>query len=96
MMNDYVTPELFHKYHKLSTEALAIAQNAPINDIDASQEIFSMVQNYLDDAKHFFSQNDYVRAFAAVNYAHGWLDCGARLKVYTVTDNHYFTEDGQD
>lgn len=92
-MNDHVSQELFEKYHQLSSEALEIAKNAPINDKKHAQEIFLMVENYLSDATYFFNQQDLVRAYAAVNYAHGWLDCGARLQVYSVTDNHYFTED---
>lgn len=95
-MNSEVTREHFEKYHKLSSKALALAQEAPINDEESAQEIFSMVENYLSDALYFAENHDLVRGFAAINYAHGWLDCGARLGVYTVTDNHYFTEDGRD
>jgi hypothetical protein len=32
-----------------------------------------------------------VNVFAAVNYAHGWLDCGARLKIFDVRDDKLFT-----
>ncbi|MFT4250104.1 MAG: DUF357 domain-containing protein [Candidatus Woesearchaeota archaeon] len=88
-----VSEELFKKYHALSSQALVLARKAPILDASAAKEIFVMVENYLSDATYFFSQEDIVRAFAAVNYAHGWLDCGARLGVYEVHDNKYFTED---
>ena len=88
-----VSTQHFEKYHKLSSEALVLAKQAPIRDAKAAEEIFLMVTNYLSDALYFQKQNDLVRAFAAVNYAHGWLDCGARLGVYEVHDNHYFTED---
>ena len=50
-----------------------------------------MVGNYLSDAKHFESQGNWVLAFGALNYAHGWLDAGARLKIFKVTDTKLFT-----
>ena len=50
-----------------------------------------MVENYLSDAKHFQQQGNFVDAFAALNYAHGWLDAGVRLDVFDVKDNKFFT-----
>jgi hypothetical protein len=38
-----------------------------------------MARAYLQDAEHFAAQGDAVTAFAAVNYAHAWLDAGVRL-----------------
>ena len=35
--------------------------------------------------------NDFIDAYGALNYAHGWLDSGARLKIFDVTDNTLFT-----
>ena len=32
-----------------------------------------------DDAIHFAAKGDLVNAFAAVNYAHGWLDARAAI-----------------
>ena len=53
-----------------------------------------MVENYLSDAKYFEKKQDYVNAFAAINYAHGWLDAGARLGLFDVDhDNVLFTVD---
>ena len=40
---------------------------------------------------HFKSKKDFVNAFAAVNYAHGWLDSGVRLGVFNVSDRELFT-----
>ena len=34
-----------------------------------------------------------VNAFAALNYAHGWLDAGARLGIFDVHDSKLFTVD---
>jgi len=51
-----------------------------------------MVENYLSDAKHFqLIKKDYVNAFAALNYAHGWLDSGVRLDIFEVKDDKLFT-----
>lgn len=53
-----------------------------------------MVNNYLSDADHFAEQGDIVRAFAAINYAHGWLDSLARSGVIDVDhDSTLFTVD---
>jgi len=54
-----------------------------------------MAQRYFDDAKHFKSKGDFVTAFAALNYAHGFLDAGARLKVFDVKDSKLFAIDDE-
>ena len=42
----------------------------------------------------FAKKGDLVTAFAALNYAHGWLDAGARLGFFDVgKDNVLFTVD---
>jgi len=38
-------------------------------------------------------KQDIVNAFACLNYAHGWLDCGARLGIFKVADNRLFVVD---
>ena len=50
-----------------------------------------MVENYLSDAQYFEDKGDFVNAFAALNYAHGWLDSGVRLDVFNVKDDKLFT-----
>ena len=53
-----------------------------------------MAQRYYDDAKHFKDKGEIVNAFGALNYAHGWLDAGARLGLFDVGgDNTLFTVD---
>ena len=44
-----------------------------------AQQILNIAKQYTTDARHFEKKRDLVRAFAALNYAHGWLDCGAAL-----------------
>ena len=51
-----------------------------------------MAHSYYRDAEHFRKEGDLVNAFAAVNYAHGWLDCGARIGLWDVGgDDRLFT-----
>jgi hypothetical protein len=51
-----------------------------------------MATCYYDDAKDFRAKGDHVNAFACVNYAHGWLDAGARLGLWDVgQDDLLFT-----
>jgi UDP-glucose 6-dehydrogenase len=38
-----------------------------------------------------YQMEDFVNAFGAIYYAHGWIDCGARLKIFNVTDDKLFT-----
>ncbi|MEM3127117.1 MAG: DUF357 domain-containing protein [Candidatus Woesearchaeota archaeon] len=58
-----------------------------------TDEILDMASRYISDAKHFEKKGDIVAAFAALNYAHGWLDCGARLGYFDVKDSKLFTVD---
>ena len=40
----------------------------------------------------FYENEDFVTAFAAVNYAYGWIDCGARIGLWDVgQDDQLFT-----
>jgi len=91
-MKKIVTKEKLEKYHSLTSKALKIAKKA-VDKKNSKQadEIFLMVECYLSDAKHFEKKQDHVNAYGCLNYAHGWLDCGARLKIFKVKDNNLFT-----
>jgi len=87
-----VTKEKVEKYKKLTSTALEKAKDAITKGKEKdAKEILDMASNYLSDAKHFESKGDLVNAFAALNYAHGWLDSGARLGIFDVKDNVLFT-----
>ena len=80
------------KYKAITKKALAIAKNSVIKGKRIhAQEIFDMVENYMSDAEHFEKKGDLVDAFAAINYAHGWIDAGVRLDIFDVKDNKLFT-----
>lgn len=59
----------------------------------ARDDFIDMVERYLEDAKYFSEKGDKVKAFAALNYAHGFLDAGARLGIFDVHDNKLFAAD---
>ncbi|MFA6679925.1 MAG: DUF357 domain-containing protein, partial [Candidatus Methanomethylophilaceae archaeon] len=57
-----------------------------------ADDFLNMATSYYNDAKHFRENGDLVTAFAAVNYAHGWIDCGARIGLWDVgLDDQLFT-----
>lgn len=96
---DIVTDDKLDQYFAITGEALHAAKNA----IDAStteresqaKDFLDMAQRYYDDARHFREKGDKVLAFAALNYAHGWLDAGARIRLFTVNDDRLFTVDAK-
>jgi hypothetical protein len=91
-MNNIITKEKIEKYKKLTSKALDKAKKSIIRGKEAyAKEIISMVENYLSDAGYFENQEELVDAFAALNYAHGWLDAGARLDIFNVKDSRLFT-----
>lgn len=91
-MQDKITKQKLEKYFNLTQTALKIAKKNIIKGKENyAKEIINMVENYLSDAKHFEKNNDFVNAFAALNYAHGWLDSGVRLDIFDVKDDKLFT-----
>lgn len=91
-MKNRITKSKIEKYYNLTSKALEIAKKSVTKSKQKqAQEIITMVTCYLEDAKHFQEKGDFINSFAALNYAHGWLDAGARLKIFKVTNNKLFT-----
>ena len=91
-MDNEISERKIKKYFDLTGEALEIVKDSVIEGKEIpAKEIIDMVSNYLEDAKHFFDNGKWVDAFAALNYAHGWLDSGVRLGVFEVDDDRLFT-----
>lgn len=92
---DIVTDERMEKYLDITARALAkIVVAAPEKSYNRrlADSFLEMANCYYSDAKHFKECGDYVTAFAAVNYAHAWLDCGARIGLFDVDgDDVLFT-----
>ncbi len=91
-MEDKITEEKIEKYFKLTSTALKeVKKNIIKGKENYAKEIISMVENYLSDAEHFKKKGDFVNAFAALNYSHGWIDSGVRLDIFDVKDDKLFT-----
>ena len=57
-----------------------------------AEDFLVMARAYFQDAKHFRDAGELDKALANVNYAHGWLDAGARLGLFDVgEDDQLFT-----
>ncbi len=94
-VKNIVTDERIDRYLDITARALTkIKIAAPERSFNRrlADSFMEMAQAYYSDAKHFRETGDLVTAFAAVNYAHGWLDCGARIGLFDVGgDDRLFT-----
>jgi len=85
------------KYFDVTGRAIKkvkINTKAKINIKEVAEDFLDMAKRYYSDAEYFKKNGDYITAFAALNYAHGWLDAGARLGIFDVDhDNTLFTVD---
>lgn len=94
---DRITNEKLDKYFDVTKRALAKVKIGEKQDFDwkeKAEDFLDMAKRYFEDAKHFRDKGDVVTAFAALNYAHGWLDAGARLGLFDVGgDSELFTVD---
>jgi len=94
-IHNLITPEKLEKYFSITQQALDKAKLA-FDEKRQSQaeDLFDMASRYFQDAQFFYKEKqDYVNAFAALNYAHGWLDAGARIGLFQVKDSKLFTVD---
>ena len=93
-MDDKITKEKLEKYFSITEQALEKA-SAALDDerMEQAEDFLDMATRYYSDAQHFFEKDDYINAFAAINYAHGWLDAGARIRLFKVNDSRLFTVD---
>lgn len=77
---------------RMALEKVRIAVPPRSHYRKAAEDFLNMASSYFSDAKHFLENGDPVNAFASVNYAHGWLDAGARLGLFDVgLDDRLFT-----
>jgi uncharacterized protein len=94
-MNDTITEEKIDRYLDITRRALEkLKVVTPERSFSKrlADDFLNMATSYYNDAKHFREDGDFVTAFAAVNYAHGWLDCGARIGLWDVgQDDQLFT-----
>lgn len=90
-----LTKEKLNKYFEVTGKAIAKVKSheMDIDRIDQANEFLDMAQRYYADAHHFFKEGKWIIAFGALNYAHGWLDAGARSGLFKVKDSKLFTVD---
>ena len=91
-----ITNQRIEKYFAVTEKAFTMAKESG-NRLPAMQtqreDFLDMIERYIKDAHHFEEKGDRVNAFAALNYAHGWLDAGARIGLFDVHDSVLFTVD---
>ena len=94
-MNDTITETKIDRYldiTKRALEKLNVVTPERSFSKRMADDFLNMANSYYNDAKHFRESGDLVTAFAAVNYAHGWIDCGARIGLWDVgQDDQLFT-----
>lgn len=94
-----ITTEKLEHYLSLTSSAISKVRPASGKGADAAaaaKDFLDMASRYLSDANHFKAKGDFVNAFACVNYAHGFLDAGARIRVFEIDgdeDNALFAAD---
>lgn len=96
-INSEITKEKIEKYFDVTSRALKklrVSVPEKTHFYDVAKDFLDMAQRYYDDATYYHGKGDFVIAFASLNYAHGWLDAGARIGVFDVDhDSHLFTVD---
>ena len=98
-----ITSEKLKKYFDITGRALKKVKIVSKNQIMSdkvwkknAEDFLDMAQRYFDDAHYFEKKGDVVTAFAALNYAHGWLDAGARICLFDVGgDSELFVVDDE-
>lgn len=94
-MRDTISKEHLERYLGITKKALdKLKLAAPERSFNRklAESFLEMATTYYEDARHFMEKGDYVNSFASVNYAHGWLDCGARIGLFDVgQDDQLFT-----
>lgn len=94
-MENIITLAKINKYNIITKKALEKAKKSIcMKGFEIQRKDFLlMIESYVSDSEHFMKKGDFVNSFAAINYAHGWLDAGARLGIFQVKDSRLFTVD---
>ena len=95
-INREIKDERMEKYLDTTRRALdkvRIAPPARSHLRKVAKDFLDMARSYHSDALVFARDGDFVLAYGAVNYAHGWLDAGARFGLFDVDeDDQLFTK----
>ena len=88
-----ITEEKLKKYFEITKQALErleIAVHEKSLLFSVAQDFLTMAKSYYSDAEYYYKKGDYITAFAALNYAHGFIDAGVRLGVFKGEDDRLF------
>lgn len=86
--------EQYFNITKEAIEKVKIVSPTKTPLFSIANDFLDMSKRYYSDAQHFEKEGDYVLAYGALNYAHGWLDAGARIGLFDVGhDSRLFTVD---
>ena len=90
-----ITDEKLDKYFSITKKAMEMIQEKGMDEtrLEQAKDFYNMAESYYKDAAYFRKKGDYVLAYGALNYAHGWLDAGARIRLFLVNDSTLFTVD---
>src|SRR5207302_7302441 len=66
----------------LGKAKIAVPERSHLRKV--AEDFVTMARSYYADAKHFRDAGELDKALANVNYAHGWLDAGARIGLFEV------------
>ena len=80
--------ERYLKNAKTMFEELELTSPGKIDNKNIAKEFHQMAFSYYNDAKHFYENNDYINALAALEYAEGWLDAGKLIGVFRKREPH--------
>ena len=92
-MGQEITDEKLERYFRITEEALktlevAVHEKSLLHKV--AEDFLTMARSYFEDARYYYEKGDYVTAFAALNYAHGFIDAGVRLGVFRGEDDRLF------
>jgi uncharacterized protein len=99
MIKATITKTKLANYFKITETALSMVKITQVlsnKDRELCEKYLDFCRRYLSDAWHFESKGDRVNAFAALNYAHAWLDAAAVSGWFDIKHknrNKYFTID---
>lgn len=77
------------RYERMLADALeqadpAVPAGTPLGD--AASECRKMATAYLEDGRHFRTEDDLVNALASFSYGYGWLDAGVRMGLFEIPE----------
>ncbi|WP_297420345.1 DUF357 domain-containing protein [Thermococcus sp.] len=92
-MEREITKEKLQRYFRITGEALktleiAVHEKSLLHVV--ARDFLTMAKSYFEDAQYYYEKGDYVTAFAALNYAHGFIDAGVRLGVFRGENDRLF------